>query len=187
MATLVENRLARDFESLRPRLRADLRFSIQEHGGERVCLIEDPVAAQFHRVGIREFLFIHALDGRRSIAEILANLARSRKPDGLSEQDARQILAWLRQQSLLVVNSAQVGAAKSVQDAGLTKVARPLSLRVPLAHPDRFFTRVVPGLRWAMGWAGFAVWLVVLSAAAIKISMDWPRFSAGYDGFLSRG
>lgn len=189
MTPLTENRLARDFESLRPRLRADLRFSLQDHSGERVCLIEDPVAAQFHRVGIREFLFIHALDGRRSIAEILADLARKRDQHGLSDQDARQILSWLRQQSLLVVNSAQAGAAKSVQRSGLAKASKwlnPLSLRVPLAHPDRFFTRLEPSLRWALGWPGFCVWLIVLTTAAVKISMDWPRFAEGYDGFLAR-
>ena len=74
-----ENFSVREAEALRPRLRAGLRFSIQEQGGRRVCVIEDPVASRFHRVGLAEYRFIRALEtcgGNQTRAAELLGVSR---------------------------------------------------------------------------------------------------------------
>ena len=45
-----ENRSVREIEMLRPRMREDLRFSVQELGGRRVC-VRDVSLLRRRRVG----------------------------------------------------------------------------------------------------------------------------------------
>ena len=61
-----------------PRLRDDLRWTFQEIGGEGGYLLEDLLKGRFYRLGLREYRFVKSLDGRRTIAEIVADLASSR-------------------------------------------------------------------------------------------------------------
>ena len=84
-----ENRSVVETDALRPRLRDGLRFSVQESGGERVCVIEDAHASRFHRVGLGELRFFRALDGTRTVASILAQLAQRRHLQ-MIRQDAEQ-------------------------------------------------------------------------------------------------
>src|SRR4051812_24346943 len=175
-----ENFSVREAEALRPRLREGLRFSIQEESHRRVCVIEDPVASRFHRVGLSEYRFIRALDGTRPVAGILAQLARE-GGDAFTEGEALQILGWLKDQHLLAVDSARGGTTDREHGERVLRAAatwlNPLSVKVPLFRPDRFFTTCERILRPALGGVGLLLWLVVLAVGATQIGMDWPRFS----------
>ncbi|HYR57058.1 MAG TPA: hypothetical protein VEO95_00445, partial [Chthoniobacteraceae bacterium] len=184
-----ENRSVLEPEALRPRLRDGLRFSIQEQGGERVCVIEDRHAWRFHRVGLAEYRFIRALDGTRTVASILAQFARDSRGETFTEGEALQMLRWLKDNHLLAIESARSGenrdAAERSMLAAITWL-NPLVAKVPLARPDRFFTVAERALRWALGGFGFAVWCAAVLAGAASIASDWPRFSRGFDGILAR-
>ena len=184
-----ENRSVREAELLRPRLRDGLRFSIQESGGQRACVIEDPHASRFHRVGLAEYRFFRALDGTQSMASILARLARDGGGDSFTEAEALQMVRWLKDQHLLAVESTRTGSAREHAERAMQSAMtwlNPLVLKLPLARPDRFFTAAEPVLRWALGGFGFAVWLAVILTGAVHVGMDWPRFAGGFDGILSR-
>ena len=88
---------------LRPRLRDGLRFSIQEQSGRRVCVIEDPHASRFHRVGLEEHAFFRALDGTRTMASILVKLARDGGGESFTEAEALHMVRWLKDNHLLAV------------------------------------------------------------------------------------
>ncbi len=184
-----ENFSVREAEALRPRLRAGLHFSIQEQNARRVCVIEDPAASRFHRVGLSEYRFIRALDGTRPVAAILAQLARE-GGDAFTEGEAMQILGWLKDQHLLAVESARGGTTDREHEERVWRAAatwlNPLSIKVPLLRPDRFFTACEGVLAPALGGGGFLLWLVVVSIGAVHIGMDWSRFSADADGFFAR-
>ncbi len=174
---------------LRPRLRDGLRFSIQESGGQRACVIEDPHASRFHRVGLAEYRFFRALDGSQSMASILARLAHDGGGESFTEGEALQMVRWLKDQHLLAVESTRTGGDREHNEqayrAAMTWL-NPLMLKLPLARPDRFFTAVEPALRWALGGFGFAVWLLVILTGAAHIGMDWRRFTGELDGILAR-
>ena len=174
---------------LRPRLRAGLRFSIQESGGQRACVIEDPHASRFHRVGLAEYRFFRALDGTQSMAAILARLARDGGGESFTEAEALQMVRWLKDNHLLAVESTRTTSDREHSDRAMQSAMtwlNPLFLKVPLARPDAFFSAAEPALRWALGGFGFAVWLVVVVTGAAHLGMDWPRFAGGFDGILAR-
>ena len=184
-----ENFSVREAEALRPRLRDGLRFSIQEENNRRVCVIEDPAASRFHRVGLGEYRFIRALDGTRPVAGILAEIAREGGA-AFTQAEALQILGWLKDQHLLAIESARAGSSELEQGEQAMRAAmtwlNPLVVKVPLFRPDRFFTACERVLRPALGWGGFFVWLVVMLVGVAHVGMDWRRFNAAADGFFSR-
>ena len=184
-----QNRSVLEAESLRPRLRGDLHFSIQELAGDRVCVIEDRTAWRFHRVGLAEYGFLRALDGRRTVASILAQIARDGGPDAFTEGEALQMVRWLKDNHLLALESDRTtdqNAATERQILGALTWLNPLVAKLPLARPDRFFTAAEAAFRWALGRFGFLVWLAVVLSGATAVAVDWARFDRGFDGILAR-
>ncbi|MEA3207023.1 MAG: putative peptide zinc metalloprotease protein [Chthoniobacter sp.] len=184
-----ENFSVREAEALRPRLRDGLGFSIQEQGGRRVCVIEDPAASRFHRVGLAEYRFLRALDGTRPVAGILAQLARE-GGEAFTEAEALQMIRWLKDQHLLAVESVRSGPTDREHGERALRLAatwlNPLILKLPLFRPDRFFARLEPLFRPALGGGGFLIWLVVVLAGAAQVTMNWRRFTGDSDGFFAR-
>lgn len=175
--------------SLRPRLREGLRFSVQGHGAGRTCVIEDPHTSRFHRVGLHEYRFIAELDGARTVASILARLARHGGGESFTEAEALHILRWLAGQHLLAIESERPARERGeVQRSLLTAMTwlNPLILKVPLARPDRFFATAARGFRWVLGRLGLCVWSATVLAGAVQIALEWPRFATGFDGILAR-
>ena len=184
-----ENRSVVEAEALRPRLREGLRFSIQEQGGDRVCVIEDRQAWRFHRVGLGEYRFIQALDGNRTVATILAQLARDHAGDAFTEGEALQMLRWLKDNHLLAVESSRAGGETARAERSLLAAVtwlNPLIAKLPLARPDRFFTALEAGLRWALGRFGFVVWCGVVFTGGASVALNWARFAQGFEGILAR-
>ena len=184
-----ENFSVREAEALRPRLRDGLRFSIQEQHGRRVCVIEDRAASRFHRVGLAEYRFMRALDGRRPVAGILTQLARD-GGDAFTEGEALQMLRWLKDQHLLAIEGARTGTNDREHGERAWRTAatwlNPLVFKLPLARPDRFFARLEPVLRPVLGWGGFLLWLAAVLAGAAHVGMDWARFTGDADGLFAR-
>jgi putative peptide zinc metalloprotease protein len=184
-----ENRTVREADLLRPRLRADIHFSIRHERGEKICVIEDRHASRFHRVGLDEMRFLRALDGHRPLAGILAQLAREGDGHTFTESEGVRIVAWAKEQGLLAIEGTRSGSAREHAARTLRTAAtwlNPLMLKIPLARPDRFFSRVAPSLRFACGPGGFAIWLIVLLVGAAHLAPEWSRFTRGFDGILSR-
>lgn len=172
-----------------PRLREGLHCSVREERDGPVCLIEDSSGARFHRVGVMEYRFLRELDGTRTVATLLAQLARDGSPDALSEHEALQVIAWAREQHLLTLDSGRQGPARAHEEQIYRTAAtwlNPLVLRIPLGRPDRFFATLEPRLRWALGWGGAVVWLLMLLVGAAHLAPEWPRFRAGFEGILAR-
>ena len=174
---------------LRPRLRDGLNFSVQEQGGGASCVIEDTATSRFFRVGVEELRFFRSLDGSRTVASILAGLARDRGGDSFTEQEALQMLRWLKDSDLLAVESGRAeGAEAGARRAWRSAVTwlNPLVVRVPLCRPDRFFHLAARMLRPLLGRAGFAIWLAAVLMGVSQVADGWARFSRGFDGIIAR-
>ena len=183
------NYSVRELESLRPRLRDDLHFSVQEHSEDRVCVIEDAAASKYYRVGFDEYRFFRSLDGTQTVAAILSRLARDAKGETYSEHEALQMLRWLKDNHLLAVESSRA-KTDAEQDQRAMKSAvtwlNPLIVRIPLGRPDRFFRSLAIRLKPLLGGFGLLVWLAVVGFGAAQIGIDWQRFSRGFDQILGR-
>ena len=183
------NYSVRELESLRPKLREDLAFSVQEHGGERVCVIEDSAASKFYRVGFDEYRFFKSLDGTQTVAAILSRLARDSKGETYSEHEALHMVRWLKDNHLLAVDSARAKTEAEQKQRVLKSAVtwlNPLIVRIPLGRPDRFFATLAERLRPALGRAGFVIWFIVVAFGAVQVGVDWERFRRGFDHILAR-
>ena len=179
----------REFEMLCPRLRDGLHFSVQEQGGDRVCVIEDPSSSRFFRVGVDEYHFFRSLDGTQTVASIIARRARDRSGDTFTEHEALQMLRWLKDNHLLAVESDRAtGKSEESRRAWKSAVTwlNPLVVRIPIARMDGFFRVLARALRPFLGWFGFAIWFGVVLAGAAQIGMDWSRFNRGFTGIIAR-
>ena len=183
------NYSVRELESLRPLLRGDLGFSVQEHGEDRVCVIEDSAASKFYRVGFEEYRFFRSLDGTQTVATILSRLARDAKGEAYSEHEALQMLRWLKDNHMLAVESSRAKTdAEQDQRAMRSAVTwlNPLIVRIPLGRPDRFFAWLAERMKPALGGFGLLIWLAVVGFGAAQVGIEWQRFSRGFDQILAR-
>lgn len=188
MSGASENFSVREADSLRPRLREGLRFSLREERHGPICLVEDTTTGRFHRIGITEYRFLRALDGSRTVASLLAELARAGTGDALTEHEAMQVIGWARDQHLLEIVSARAKSKREGEERAMRAAAtwlNPLTVRIPLGRPDRFFAAIAPRLRWALGKGGALFWAIVVFVGAMHIGTEWPRFQRGFDGILA--
>ena len=183
-----ENRSVREAEGLRPKLRADLRFAIHEQGGRRVCVVEDPASSQFHTVGLEEYCFLRTLDGTRTVAALLAQQARA-AGEGFDDREAMQILHWAKANHLLAMES-ELPASESEHVAqswrALATWLNPLSIKLPLCRPDRWFMRWAEALRWLIGWPVLVLLVSVVAVAVAQVAPEWKQFSHETSGLLAR-
>jgi putative peptide zinc metalloprotease protein len=184
-----ENLAVREAEGLRPKLRADLRFTVQEHSARRVCVIEDPSATRFFRIGLAEYHFLQSLDGSRTVAAVLALAARAKGGRGFSEAEALQVLHWAKENHLLHMESGRGGSERQDEAQAVQKAVswlNPLIVRWPMGRPDRFFADAAMRLKPLLGWFGFALWLLAIFAGIAHIAPEWERFAHEASGLFAR-
>lgn len=131
----------------RPKARR-LNVSFQRLGGKSAYVLENPGSSSVYRVGEAEFRFLEALDGTRSIGEILAG---QKEFDPVS---ALRFLEMLRGEGLLDEPGIPAGGVRP--PPLLDRIGGLLFWRISFGDPDAFFIWLS---RW-FGWAAHpAAWL----------------------------
>lgn len=163
------------------RLRSDLRCSLQENNGEPHFAVEDLASGRFFRLGVREWTLASRFDGATSLPGAIAQMESEGKVAPPSIKEAESIARSLLSAGLL----ERVGpdgrrsahAAKSAGAAAALTTFNPFFLRIPLVHPDRLLTAVLPWCGWLLSWPFFLTWLAVLAGGAYCIGTQWQRFT----------
>ncbi len=187
----------REMESARPRLRTDLRFR-PDSGPTLAFLAEDPLHGRFFRLGEREYRFARALDGSRTLGEIVSSFADPTSAQGQSgsfhESEAVSLFRSLADAGL--IEAANAGHAARVDrdqakraDATrlLGKAGNLLCLRIPLGNPDAFFAWLARHVAWLTGRWFFLLWVVLVGAGAWTLASQWARFSEETSGVFQVG
>jgi putative peptide zinc metalloprotease protein len=180
----------REIGSVRPRLRSSLRFIFQDFGGERCCVIEDPLTSKFHRVGLAEYRFLRQLDGAATFSEAFARASLESGAEALTEREAIGVLSWLVENRLADIGGSIPEEALHASrgrklSARMKNVMNILFIKLPLGRPDEFLARVYPVFKYACGWMFFAVWLLLGFAALGQVAVNRDRFLAGTEGVLA--
>ena len=174
---------------MRPRLRRSLRFTFQEYGGVRCCVIEDPLTSAFHRVGIPEYLFLTFLDGKRTFAEAYARASLAGGAEALTEREAVALVSWLTERGLADFGSTPAALLEEEhgrqRQRGLRTVLNFLFLRLPLGSPDRLLERLDRSLGWIWHPAGAMVWAAAIAAGLLQVAWNWNRFARMSEGVLA--
>lgn len=160
-----------------PALRADLRFTA--HGDSRGVwyAVEDLRNCRFVRLGRKEYLVAAALDGKRTLDEIVAAVNTTDSSIGATTSQACTIVAWLASQGLIDVPAQSTEAAPT---SGRSQVS-------PAAQLDPFFIRasLVSGptlermsrpLGGLLSFSGAIPAVAVVLIAAALVSLRFSEF-----------
>ncbi|MBC8356717.1 MAG: HlyD family efflux transporter periplasmic adaptor subunit [Planctomycetes bacterium] len=171
------------------RLRDDLSIVPQTTGGQRLYVIEDRLTGKCYRLGSIEYTVASSLDGKKSLAEIVASVPID-TDDGEGAADVAgkatlQVCRWL----------LQTGLAQVAENQQLTPVARvlpplwtrfnPVFIRVPLLAPDRLLDRLAPWTGWLNSRALAGAAALLATVASIYLIADWARFTESAGGILA--
>jgi putative peptide zinc metalloprotease protein len=183
-----------EIETARPRLRPDLRWTFQEVRGEGSYLLEDPLSGRFYRLGRREHEFARSLDGRRSVAALVAAAAKGDPRHALDAEEAASLVRMLVDAGLVAAEGSD-HAGRVFDEVNrpqeskrvLGKMGQVLFLKVPLGNPDRFFAWLAAKAGWlASPWFAL-VWLGTLAWGGLAIHGEKERFLAQMSGLFDFG
>ena len=180
-----------------PILRQELVFRAQQFAGTPCYVVEDPVSGRFFRVGTKEYAFLSRLDRHWSMGAAL-NEARRMNPDvHLSVEEARAICQWVARMGLGRDKSpanmpAEQMSAQQISSLPQSMQRRggrvsPLSVQIPLVHPDRFFQRLTPWFSWIFSLYILPVWLVTIGWAACELIVHHHRLAGASARVLAPG
>lgn len=173
-------------------LRPGLAFRYRRFGGRSTYVIEDPWSGHFYRVGVPEYTFLTALDGERSVAEVLAEVARRIPDEALDEADAALICRWALECGL-AHTAATRSAARLDQVAGREARRRwvewvnPLALRLSLGNPDPLLERAWKWLALLVAPAATGAGLGFIVVALVVLAVRWGEFTARVPEVLRPG
>ncbi len=164
-----------ELETFCPKLKPNLRFGIQSHGGESCCVIEDSAREKFWRLGVAEFRFLAKMDGATTVVEILRAIEGGPEAERLSPEDAQQVLVWLAHEGLLENLNTPPVVAKQKWLAGLN---RSVFLRLPLGNPQPLLEWLYPAIGFMTGPWFALVWGSLLLFAGVTVVGRWDEFQA---------
>ncbi len=168
-----------EFGLARPRLRADLKYTLQHDSGrrdhasdDRWYVIEDEANGKFYRVGHAEYTFLSLLDGETTIQSAIAETAAELGAGALSETEAATLCRWLIEAGLAEKRrhdkerwSDNQKKRKLVQRC---RWVNPIMLKIAIGNPDSVVNAVTRILGWLVSWP-IAIATIVLWAAAVAM------------------
>jgi putative peptide zinc metalloprotease protein len=184
----------REIEVSTPRVREGLRWTFQESGGEGCYLLEDPMNGRFFRLGRREHHFVKSLDGRRTVAQIVAALSGGDRELAIEGNDAASLVRMLIDNGLVVTGDSE--HADRVWDEvnrqhetkrAFGKMGQWMFLKLPMGNPDRFFAWLANRLGWLVSPGFFVIWLAALIWGGLAIYDQAERFRSQMSGVFDFG
>ncbi len=175
-----------------PALRSDLSFRPHEFGAKTYYIVEDPLNARFFRVGLAEYTFISLLDGRATLGQVLHATQTALPSCEFTPADAWAICQWVVRTGLAHDQSAVVDNWMTTSSAGTVSRRAggrlsPLSIQVPLLHPDRLLERLRPWLGWCFSFPAFLAWCLAIGVAMRELTIHGDRLSDASTRVLAVG
>jgi putative peptide zinc metalloprotease protein len=168
---------------LRPKLREHATVHRHRYRGNAWYVVHDHASGGIHRLSPESCMIVGAMDGARTVDRIWHEAVERLGQEGPSQDEVIQLLAQLHAADLLQTgvtpDSAEVlNRSQSAQRAWLLRnILNPLALRMRLWHPDRFFERTLPTVKWLFGWPGIILWMVVVLPAMLLAAQHWGELS----------
>jgi putative peptide zinc metalloprotease protein len=172
--------------NLKPRLRGHAHIHRHVYRGGVWYVVEDKLAGRYHRFNPASYKVISLLNGRRDMQTIW-ELIMQELADQTPTQDA--IVALLGQlysndliQCDVKPDLAELFERRDKQQKRLwwSRLANPMSLRIPLFDPDRLLTRFVKWLPWLGNRWGLGLWLVVVLPALLLMPSHWAELTENF-------
>lgn len=177
--------LWQQLQNLKPQLASHAELAPRDYRGELYYVLHDKAAARFHRLTASAYELLGAMNGERTLPQILQvarqGLNHSGADDLPDAEDLLELLQYLQVADLLICDmppSTQALFARRQQSrrAGWRRLwANPLTWRIRLGNPNALLDRLQPlALALAKPWVG-VLWLVVVGLALALAVVHWPR------------
>ena len=193
---VTDNPVWQRLESLRPSLPRHIHIQRRDYNNERWYILQDKSNGRFHRLTPSAWRLISAMDGRNSLAQVLASAAHPEFYSSAEEiptrDDLIHLLQYLHVADLLVCdlppNTQELFARREQkkQQRWLRLLMNPLTWNIPLGNPDRLLDRLMPLARLLASRTMGLVWLLVVGYAVLQAGVHWTQLTQGHlDRMLS--
>lgn len=185
---------------LKPRLRPGVQPLHRMLRGRPWVLLQDPVAQRFHRVPPAVWRVLALLDGTRTLDAVWAeacaqaDTAGDGQADVISQHELVQLMASLHANDLLATqvspDAGEVFERYRRQRRAQHKQSwlNPMSLKLPLLHPDAWFDRQRGLARALFSRPALLLWLAWVLPATVLAWQHWGRLTENLsDRVLSAG
>jgi putative peptide zinc metalloprotease protein len=175
---------------LRPRLKPHVDFHRHLYRNEVWYVFHDRAVDRFYRVSCCGADLIGALDGSRSMSEIVEDFRSRAATDLFETTHAAEFVLQLNALGLLRTGIAPSAAAiESKHDAIrrrriLAGLKSPLAVRVPLFDPTWLLNRLAPLGRFLFSRTAGAVWGAVVLAGLTAGVMHWGEMAGDFSDRL---
>lgn len=178
-------------------LRPNLTFETRTIKNSEYIVIEDIVRGKFFQVGSDEHQIIAAIDGKRSIEQIVNELGHGSQPTDQDEQNTQSlahrgaaVAQWLVQSNLAYSDAMDSASRLDAQQRSLNRaklmgLINPISIKTKLFNPNKLLQTIQPWCDWCFHWVATAVWLLLGLVAAWVTLTSWSDLSAASVGILS--
>lgn len=178
-----EQHVAVEILGMRPRIRDEVRVSVQVYAGETCYVLEDALNSKFYRLGIPEYTFVSLLDGRTTIAEAMGSTASICGSDALDEREVGTLCKWLLDSSLATtdqsIGASRLSEAQSKQQTQqVVGSVNPMVQKIPLFNPMSLLKPFDPLASVCFSGFGFIVWAIVIGLGGYKAWASWDGIGA---------
>ena len=124
------------------------------------------------------------MDGRRTMDEIWAAVARKAGDEPPTQDETIQLMAQLHSSDLLLSElppDLQELAKRSDRQQRrdlLLRIRNPLSLRLPIVDPDHWLDMTMPLVRPFFTFAGFVAWCALVGTGLVLLVLHWPELTS---------
>jgi putative peptide zinc metalloprotease protein len=176
---------------LRPRLRDGVQPLHRRLRGRPWVLLMDPLTQRFHRVSPQVHGVLKLLDGRRTLDEVWQAACdgaadvpgAAGEGTAISQHELVQLMTSLHGNDLLQTqvspDAGEVFERYKRQRKSQIKQSfmNPMSLRLPLLHPDAWFEKQAWLARLVFTWPMLLLWLVVVAPAGVLGVEHWHELT----------
>ena len=180
-------------------LRPGLKFEKRTIKGAQFVVIEDVARGKFFQVGMGEYDFVAAVDGKASVEQIAIELNASVTGQG-SDVEALDLLTqrgvtvaqWLVQSNLAYSDAMDSSVRLNAQQRSLNRAklmgwVNPISFKTKLFNPNRLLDTLQPWCRWCFHWSVLMIWLVLAAMSGWIVLTRWSDLGSASAGILSGG
>lgn len=171
-------------EKLRPRLRSHTTISRHRYRGESWYVVHDHATGRVSRLRPATYAIVGRMDGTRTVDELWHETARVLGEEAPSQDELIHLLSQLASSDLLQTDATPdtVGLIEHADRAErmlwIRNLLNPLAYRMRFWHPDKFFERTLPCVGWMFSRGGAAIWLAVVTPAAVLTALNWSKLTS---------
>lgn len=168
---------------LRPRLRSHVKIHRHHYRDERWYILQDHASGRFQRFTPSAYQIIGLMDGKMTVQEIWDTVREHLGEEAPTQEEVIRLLSQLHAvdalQADVMPDTAELLKRFEKRRFGKWKqnLRSPLFMRFPLVDPERILTRFQWLARPFFSWAGFILWILVVSWAVFQVGVHWPELT----------